>query len=472
MGDALAAVDRLMSDENAARYGRLWLTAAIEASNLMLMARGVEAAQAMSARVEILASEQGDDYHAALMRGLSMKADTLDLERARDAAREHGNRYVEAEMTVGLAFNAADADPVVAAPLLADLTELTTSGPQRLCQAARLATAMALRSTGDLRTCIELITGLLNDVSADDAIDAVNLLGVASLLARDEQALRIAMHRALHLQRTSPGVTSVADNAQHRLDLLSGGPSTVDPYIAAAQSPWRITNTTLWLVGREAIDAGAGHSAIRGVRAIARDDPHGRALVAAVTAAATGDENNWHAALHIAVEHDLRLIAVDALEGLANAAARNGNGIDCLRLMAAAQRLRDQTGYQWRFRFESEVVESTRQAALEAAEAAESDVAGFSTEAVLDWREAAAYASRARGRRKRPRHGWLSLTPTELQVARLVAEGRTNPQIAERLLMGRATVKTHLEHIFPKLGVTTRAELAVLVAQRPVTDRE
>ena len=91
---------------------------------------------------------------------------------------------------------------------------------------------------------------------------------------------------------------------------------------------------------------------------------------------------------------------------------------------------------------------------------------------MLEWREAAAFANRARGRRKRPRHGWLSLTPTELQVARLVAEGRTNPQIAERLLMGRATVKSHLEHIFPKLGVTTRAELAVLVAQRPVTNRE
>jgi DNA-binding NarL/FixJ family response regulator len=57
-------------------------------------------------------------------------------------------------------------------------------------------------------------------------------------------------------------------------------------------------------------------------------------------------------------------------------------------------------------------------------------------------------------------------------VARLVAEGRTNPQIAERLLMGRATIKTNLEHIFPKLGVTTRAELAALVAQRSVTTRE
>jgi DNA-binding CsgD family transcriptional regulator len=435
------------------------------------MARGVDEAQGLSIRIEQLAHEQGDDYHAALMRGLSMTADTPDLERARDAAREHGDGYLEAEMTVALAVTAADADPVAAASLLADLTVLTTaSGLQRLCHAARLATAMASRSTGDLRTCIELTTALLNDVPADDAADAVNVLGVASLLARDEQALQIAVHRALHLQRTSPGLTSVADNAQHRLDLLSGGPSMVDPYIAAAHSPWRITNATLWLTAREAIDAGAHHSAIRAARAIARDDPHGRALVAAITAAATGDENSWHIALHIAVEHNLRLIAVDALEGLAVSEARNDSSVDCLRLIAAAQRLRDETGYQWRFPFEWDAVESARGAALGAADA---DAADFSTgAAALDWRDAAGYASRARGRRKRPRHGWLSLTPTELQVARLVAEGRTNPQIAERLLMGRATVKTHLEHIFPKLGVTTRVELAALVARQPGTNRE
>ena len=73
---------------------------------------------------------------------------------------------------------------------------------------------------------------------------------------------------------------------------------------------------------------------------------------------------------------------------------------------------------------------------------------------------AAAYARRARGERKRPRHGWASLTPTEHQVVALIADGLTNPQIATRLLMGQATVKTHLAHIFNKLGVPTRAQLA------------
>ena len=84
----------------------------------------------------------------------------------------------------------------------------------------------------------------------------------------------------------------------------------------------------------------------------------------------------------------------------------------------------------------------------------------------IDWRDAAAYARRARGERKRPSHGWASLTPTERQVVALVAEGLTNPQIAVRLFMGRATVKTHLEHVFTKLGLHTRAELAAEAVRR------
>jgi DNA-binding CsgD family transcriptional regulator len=78
----------------------------------------------------------------------------------------------------------------------------------------------------------------------------------------------------------------------------------------------------------------------------------------------------------------------------------------------------------------------------------------------LEWHEAAAYASRARGERRRPRHGWASLTPTETLVVDLVVEGLTNPQIAQRLLIQSATVKTHLEHIFTKTDVHTRSELA------------
>jgi len=49
-----------------------------------------------------------------------------------------------------------------------------------------------------------------------------------------------------------------------------------------------------------------------------------------------------------------------------------------------------------------------------------------------------------------------SLSPRELEVLRLVAEGRSNPEIARKLFIGEATVKTHLLHVFEKLEVNDR----------------
>jgi DNA-binding CsgD family transcriptional regulator len=69
-----------------------------------------------------------------------------------------------------------------------------------------------------------------------------------------------------------------------------------------------------------------------------------------------------------------------------------------------------------------------------------------------------------RGPRRRPQWGWGSLTATERTIADLVAEGLTNPQIADRLYVSRRTVQTHVSHIFTKLGMASRAQLAAAVA--------
>ncbi len=50
-----------------------------------------------------------------------------------------------------------------------------------------------------------------------------------------------------------------------------------------------------------------------------------------------------------------------------------------------------------------------------------------------------------------------TLTGREVEVLRLVADGRTNRAVATRLGIGEATVKTHLLHVYEKLGVTDRA---------------
>ncbi|WP_328474738.1 AAA family ATPase [Actinoplanes sp. NBC_00393] len=68
--------------------------------------------------------------------------------------------------------------------------------------------------------------------------------------------------------------------------------------------------------------------------------------------------------------------------------------------------------------------------------------------------------------RQRATRGWTALTPTELTVAGLVAEGLPNPEIARRLHISRYTVETHLKHIFAKLDLSSRAALAVEVERR------
>jgi len=54
--------------------------------------------------------------------------------------------------------------------------------------------------------------------------------------------------------------------------------------------------------------------------------------------------------------------------------------------------------------------------------------------------------------------------PHQLEVARQVARGLTNRQVAERLFLSQHTVSNHLRHAFAKLEVTSRVELARLAA--------
>jgi len=54
------------------------------------------------------------------------------------------------------------------------------------------------------------------------------------------------------------------------------------------------------------------------------------------------------------------------------------------------------------------------------------------------------------------------LTAREHQIARVMAEGLTNQEIAQRLRLAEGTVKVHLHRIYRKLGITNRTTLAIL----------
>jgi DNA-binding NarL/FixJ family response regulator len=65
----------------------------------------------------------------------------------------------------------------------------------------------------------------------------------------------------------------------------------------------------------------------------------------------------------------------------------------------------------------------------------------------------------ARSISRRVTKGWEALTPTEQRIAALVGEGLSNPDIASRLFVSRATVQTHVSRILTKLNVKSRVEL-------------
>ncbi len=80
--------------------------------------------------------------------------------------------------------------------------------------------------------------------------------------------------------------------------------------------------------------------------------------------------------------------------------------------------------------------------------------------AALSTEEAIAYAQRGHGERKRPAKGWEWLTPTERDVVRLVREGLANKDIAARLFISPRTVESHLTHVYTKLALSSRVQLA------------
>ena len=152
------------------------------------------------------------------------------------------------------------------------------------------------------------------------------------------------------------------------------------------------------------------------------------------------------------------------LDALGEVAAGVAADEDAVRLFAAAQRARDEMAVvrvppeedHW------SAMDIRLREALgdERYEAVRAQAAELSTDDALEW------VRRARGPRRRPPGGWESLTPTEVRVVELVAEGLTNPEIAERMFISSETVKTHVSHVFKKLDVGNRAELSARAAER------
>jgi DNA-binding CsgD family transcriptional regulator len=170
--------------------------------------------------------------------------------------------------------------------------------------------------------------------------------------------------------------------------------------------------------------------------------------------------------LRMAAEQGILGAAPDAIDIAAALRADVGADADAARLFGAAETARERMGivrvHDPIFDANAEIAASRERLGPQAFDEA------WSSGHELTLEEALEFGLRGRGPRQRPQAGWDALTPTELKVVALVAEGLSNPQIAERLFISRRTVSTHLSHVFAKVGVASRAELATQATKRAI----
>lgn len=183
-----------------------------------------------------------------------------------------------------------------------------------------------------------------------------------------------------------------------------------------------------------------------------------RARIALALGELESAERDAHAALAHAANLNAYLNVADTLECLGRLAAVEESYSEAARLLGAAEAMRGRTG-EVRFTVYDSDVENT---VVELRNTmGQNDFEGAWVEgAALTTEQAIAYAQRGRGERKRPSSGWKSLTPTELDVVRLVGEGLGNRDIATRMFVSHRTVQTHLTHVYTKLGLSSRVQLA------------
>jgi ATP/maltotriose-dependent transcriptional regulator MalT len=416
-----------------------------------------------------------------------------DFEEAADLLREADDRVFQALNLALLAWSyVSTSEASRARPLLAESLALTDAGaaPHARCYClgvlgfletlegdiehteARLEEALALaQEVGDpyVDICVRMFLGFLDlyrgryseardrcerglamaiehrspNVEAFMRLVLANLAFAEGRL--DAAAADIEISFAI-LGPVMPGVGAFCRSIQAQVAVAQSRLSDARRYAAEALSVGRETDTVAAVVWALSVQA-----------SLARIDGDAHSA-----------EDLLHDACDLVHQVGFRPAMCEILDDLAGAIAHQGRFEEAARLLGAAQSLRAAIGVQ-----SSPVRGPSHEAnitMLREALGIEVFDKAWAQGAALDIEDALSYARRRRGQRSRPPYGWNSLTPTEAQVVELVAEGLTNPQIGQRLFVSARTVQTHLTHVFAKLGVSTRAELAAKAVQRQATN--
>jgi predicted ATPase/DNA-binding NarL/FixJ family response regulator len=531
---ALGGQERSAGRELAARLARWWIATGrySEAGQFLTTAAGVQGRAAPGIRARVMLGAAWSAYHLGEnQRAATIAADGIAC--AREASEPQLEAWGR-NLLAGLAWHAGDAARIVAElepsqalsgqadPALAARAQVLLANAALLSgdlaqheRHAMLAIELARASAGEEGLALALIVWTISAIAGAGIQPAtVAALDEAANLtaARADRFTETIMHQwrarlfatlgQLEAAETEAGFcwATGRGGAVRLVEFL--GPAA-EARLAAARGDAAAAMGAL----RQAADGGrrvgivmfvpADLAALACMAAIAGDE---RAAAAAVgeARAVLGDRRQaisaaalryaegimaWHRgeladAEHLAREATVqwhrcsdRMGACDGIELLGVLAAARERFPDAARLLAAADAARRPLQYL------APGFTANRNAAARALTKARhalgedrfTEAWGEGQELMLG--DAVAYAARKGGGRKRPTTGRASLTPAELEVVRLVGEGLRNDAIGRRLFIAPGTVKVHLSHVFAKLGITTRAELAAWAASQDLTAR-
>ena len=531
---ALGGAEPEAGRELAARLARWWIATGrySEAGQFLTTAAGVPAAAAPGIQARVLLGAAWSAYHLGdNPRAAPLAADGIACARQ---AGEPQLEVWGRNLLAGLAWSAGDADRIVAeieaSRALSGQADpaLAARAQVLLAHAAFLAGDLAEQDRHGL-LAVELARTAAGQEGLALALTAWSISAIAgagiqpaTVAALDEAATVIAAHpdrfaetvmrrlRAelfatlgqLDAAETEVGLCWAAGRSGAVRLVEFAGP-LAEARLAAARGDTAAAVGAL----RRAADGGrrvgivmfvpAALAHLACMAAIAGDESTAAAAVAearaelggrrqAITAAALRYAEGvmaWHRGELAAAEHLVReatvqwhrgsdrMDACDGIELLGVLAAARERFPDAARLLAAADAARRPLQYL------APGFTANRGAAARAASQARHILGddrftqAWEQGQGLTLDDAVAYAARKGGGRKRPATGWASLTPAELEVVRLASEGLRNDAIARRLFIAPGTVKVHLSHIFAKLGITTRAELAAQAAAQDLTAR-
>jgi predicted ATPase/class 3 adenylate cyclase/DNA-binding CsgD family transcriptional regulator len=396
---------------------------------------------------------------------------------AAELARQSDDKWRLSPILAWQANSAIAAGDPIAARLAAeegrDLAEAIGDGfNSRHC---RICLGLARLWLGDLVGAAAQFRAVTEDANAahDGYIEAVGLghLGTTLAAQGDTAAARTVVDASLKSASEFGGIAvSIAYFASLNLAMAVGD---VGAALDAGAAAWEHGSFAAGFAGHLrpviALAALAGGDLIGARRwaddavamakgwAVLMRSQSSRACVAFAQGHSEQAERDAHDALASAAEMGTNMFVPDILECLAALAVEAGSHREAARLFGAEAAIRQRVGFQrfkvWDADYQASVGMLRNAMGEDDFDSAWAEGAALSTE------EAIAYAQRGRGQRKRPTSGWASLTPTELDVVRLVSDGLANNDIAARLFVSPRTVQTHLTHVYTKLSLTSRVQL-------------